>query len=570
MTTCALLNGRICTLDRERPSATALAVSDGRVVAVGDDDAVRTAVEHFSRPGPPVAEYDLGGRLVVPGLIDAHVHFSEYAIGLQSVAAETATLDECLARVAARAAATPKGEWVTGQGWNQNPWGRYPTAADLDRVAADHPVYLESKSWHAGWVNSLALRLAGIDETTPDPPGGQIQRDAAGRPTGVLLEDAASGLVKRAMPELSTAALAALLRPAVASCWRVGLTGVHDFDGERAREAMEMLRGQDEPGLRFVSAVLAEELEAALAQGLHGDDGDDWLRTGAVKVMIDGALSQATAWMWAPYEGLPEQLGMALIAPDDLFALGTRARAGGFAMAVHAIGDRANHEVLDVFARLRAAEAAEAEAGVTAREAGALAHASAAGAQRAAAHAGLRVPAHAARLRHRIEHVQLLRPDDYDRLAQLGVIASMQPVHAPSDMMTAERRWRRRCAGAYALHTQLAAGATLACGSDAPVEGINPLWGIHAAVTRRRADGSPGPDGWHPEQRLTVEEALRGFTLGAAYAAGMEGEVGSLAPGKLADLVVLDRDIFNVDPMAIRGTVVLGTMVGGEWRYRDL
>ena len=546
MTACALLNGRFCTLDRERPSATALAVSDGRVVAVGDDDAVRAAAEDLSQPGAPIAEYDLGGRLVVPGLIDAHVHFSEYAIGLQSVAAETATLDECLARVAARAAATPKGEWVTGQGWNQNPWGRYPTAADLDRVAADHPVYLESKSWHAGWVNSLALRLAGIDETTPDPPGGQIQRDAAGRPTGVLLEDAASGLVKRAMPELSTAALAALLRPAVASCWRVGLTGVHDFDGERAREAMEMLRGQDEPGLRFVSAVLAEELEAALAQGLHGDDGDDWLRTGAVKVMIDGALSQATAWMWAPYEGLPEQLGMALIAPDDLFALGTRARAGGFAMAVHAIGDRANHEVLEVFARLRADEAAEA--GVTAREAGA--------------------PAHAARLRHRVEHVQLLAPDDFGRLAQLGVIASMQPVHAPSDMPTAERLWGARCAGAYAWRTQLAAGAPVAFGSDAPVEGIDPFWGIHAAVTRRRAGGAPGVDGWYPEQRLTVEEALRGFTLGAAYAAGMEAEVGSLACGKLADLVVLDRDIFSVEPMAIRDTVVLGTMVGGRWRYR--
>ena len=546
MTACALLNGRFCTLDRERPSATALAVSDGRVVAVGDDDAVRAAAEDLSQPGAPVAECDLGGRLVIPGLIDAHVHFSEYAIGLQSVAAETATLDECLARVAARAAATPKGEWVTGQGWNQNPWGRYPTAADLDRVAADHPVYLESKSWHAGWVNSLALRLAGIDETTPDPPGGQIQRDAAGRPTGVLLEDAASGLVKRAMPELSTAALAALLRPAVASCWRVGLTGVHDFDGQRARTAMEMLRREDEPGLRFVSAVLAEELEAALAQGLHGDDGDDWLRTGAVKVMIDGALSQTTAWMWAPYEGLPEQLGMALIAPDDLFALGTRARAGGFAMAVHAIGDRANHEVLEVFARLRADEAAEA--GVTAREAGA--------------------PAHAARLRHRVEHVQLLAPDDFGRLAQLGVIASMQPVHAPSDMPTAERLWGARCAGAYAWRTQLAAGAPVAFGSDAPVEGIDPFWGIHAAVTRRRAGGAPGVDGWYPEQRLTVEEALRGFTLGAAYAAGMEAEVGSLACGKLADLVVLDRDIFSVEPMAIRDTVVLGTMVGGRWRYR--
>jgi predicted amidohydrolase YtcJ len=237
---------------------------------------------------------------------------------------------------------------------------------------------------------------------------------------------------------------------------------------------------------------------------------------------------------------------MALIAPDDLFALGTRARAGGFAMAVHAIGDRANHEVLEVFARLRADEAAEA--GVTAREAGA--------------------PAHAARLRHRVEHVQLLAPDDFGRLAQLGVIASMQPVHAPSDMPTAERLWGARCAGAYAWRTQLAAGAPVAFGSDAPVEGIDPFWGIHAAVTRRRAGGAPGVDGWYPEQRLTVEEALRGFTLGAAYAAGMEAEVGSLACGKLADLVVLDRDIFSVEPMAIRDTVVLGTMVGGRWRYR--
>ena len=522
------------------------------MVSMGPDDAVRAAAGELSRPGAPAEVCDLGGRLVIPGLIDAHVHFSEYAIGLQSVAAETATLDECLACVAARAAATPKGEWVTGQGWNQNPWGRYPTAADLDGVAADHPVFLESKSWHAGWVNSLALRLAGIDETTPDPPGGAIQRDAGGKPTGILLEVGATELVQRAMPELSTAALAALLRPAIESCWRVGLTGVHDFDGERTRAGMQALRDEDGPGLRFVSSVLGEELETALAQGLRGGEGDEWLRMGAVKVVMDGALSQATAWMWEPYDGLPDQLGMALISPEELFALGTRARSGGFAMAVHAIGDRANHEVLDVFARLRADEAAEA--GVQHTQPGAAPPAAPA--------------SHGAHLRHRIEHVQLLRPDDYDRLAQLGVVASMQPVHAPSDMMTAERRWHRRCAGAYALRTQLAAGASVAFGSDAPVEGIDPLWGIHAAVTRRRADGSPGPDGWHSEQRLSVEEALRGFTLGAAYAAGMEGEVGSLAPGKLADLVVLDRDIFNVDPMAIRDTVVLGTMIGGEWRYR--
>jgi predicted amidohydrolase YtcJ len=489
-------------------------------------------------PGlPPEQVVDLQGLPVLPGLIDAHLHFEWYSLGLQNVQAETASLAECLERVRAKAAATPAGQWVTGLGWNQNAWGgRFPTAADLESAAPQHPVMLRAKSGHAAWANPLAMRLAGVNSGTPDPAAGEIQRDGQGNPTGIFFEDAMQ-LIDRRLPEPTAEDVAAAMLQAQTNAWRVGLTGIHDFDGRRSFTALQLLKERGQLGLRVVKQIQVRHLPEAIGVGLRSGFGDDWLRIGNIKVFLDGALGPRTASMIEPYDGEPDNYGIVVTDKEELYEHATRAAANGLAMTVHAIGDKANHDLLDVYAMIRAEELGRGSRSTP--------------------------------LRHRCEHVQLLHPADYARLGQLNVVASMQPLHATSDMLMADRYWGKRSAAAYAWRTQLEAGAVLAFGSDCPVESFNPFWGLHAAVTRRRADGSPGPRGWYPDQRLSVENALRGFTLGAAYAGYSENRVGSLAPGKLADLVVIDRDIFAIDPMAIKDTRVRGTLVGAEWKFRD-
>jgi predicted amidohydrolase YtcJ len=525
-----LTNANIYTLDPARPRATAIAISGERIVAIGDDD-VPTA-----RRPLPTEVIDLKGHTVIPGLVDAHLHFEWYALGLQNIDAETPTLDEALARVAERERTTPKGAWLRGRGWNQNVWpgATFPTAADLDRVAPEHPVYLTAKSGHAAWANSLALRLAGIGASTPDPAGGTILRDARGQPTGILLEDAI-GLVADRLPEATPEEVAAAMQAALPNAWRAGLTGVHDFDGPRAFAAYQLLKEQGALGLRVVKNIPVAHVHEAVGLGLRSGFGDDWLRIGGIKIFADGALGPRTAAMIAPFEGEPDNRGIVVTDKEEMFEKVSLASAAGLSATIHAIGDRANHDVLDVYEAVRGQE------------------------QRGGRE-----------LRHRIEHVQLLHLDDYRRLGQLRVIASMQPIHATSDMLISDRFWGARSVGAYAWRTQIDAGAVLAFGSDCPVESLEPLLGIHAAVTRRRADGSPGADGWYPEQRLTVEEAVRGFTWGAAYAGYMEDRLGTLAPGKLADLVVLSDDIFEIEPMAILKTEVLATMIGGRFYHTML
>jgi predicted amidohydrolase YtcJ len=441
-----------------------------------------------------------------------------------------------LARVAERAQEVLPDRWVVGRRWDQERWPerRFPTAADLDRVTPEHPVVLKAKSGHALVANSRALRLAGISVDTPHPPGGRIGRDAAGQPNGLLFEESAMALVAGLVPRPAPEEMDGALREAFPNAWRVGLTAIHDVDGTQAFEAYQRLRVRGALGLRVIKYLPARVLDDVLAVGLRAGLGDDgstelaevWLHVGGIKVFVDGALGPRTAAMLAPYEGEPDNVGVLTMEEDELRALANKATAGGLPLAIHAIGDRANRLVLDVLA----------ETGV-------------------------------AGLRHRIEHVQLLHPDDVNRLAALGVVASMQPIHATQDCEMADRYWGERCATAYAWRSLLDAGTALAFGSDCPVEDLNPFLGIHAAVTRRRVDGFPGPQGWYPEQRLTMEEAVRAYTLGAAYAAGLEDRLGMLAPGKLADLIVLDRDIFTCDPMAIAGTQVEMTMVGGRVVY---
>ncbi len=519
-----LVNGRIYTMDAECPQASALVISGDRILAVGDDPA---DLRGMLAAGAKVL--DLGGRCVIPGLTDSHIHFTWYALGLHAVdLSATMTLEQVLALTAERVNETQPGRWVSGWGWDQERWPerRFPTAADLDAVAPAHPVVLRAKSYHAMVVNSAALRLAGISAETPDPPGGRIGRDAEGRPTGMLFEGSACDLVTDFIPPPRPEELEKMVRAAFPNAWRVGLTSIHDVDDAPAFEVYQRLHARSELGLRVLKYLPADALDGALQAGLRAGLGDDWLRVGGIKVFSDGALGPRTALMLAPYEGESENVGVPTIEQDELHELAHKAVAGGLPLAVHAIGDRANRVVLDVLA----------DVGGTG-------------------------------LRHRIEHVQLLHPDDVGRLAALNVVASMQPLHAPQDHEMAERYWGQRCATAYAWRSLLDAGTLLAFGSDCPVEDLNPFLGIHAAVTRQRTDGSPGPGGWYPEQRLTVKETVHAFTLGAAQAVGLDERMGSLAPGKLADLIVLDRDIFDCDPMDIAGTAVEATMIGGQFVY---
>ncbi len=520
-----LHNARIHTLEARRPLAACLVIDGERILRTGGDELLR----EFDR----AEKQDMHGRAILPGLTDAHLHLKYYALGLQKVDCETEALEECLRRVAERVKTTRPGEWVLGHGWNQNLWDGWPSLTDLDRIAPNHPVYLTAKSLHAAWANSAALKLAGITAASADPPHGQIQRGAGGKPTGILLESAME-LAGRAIPEPSIDEIASAIEKAQPILWRMGLTGVHDFDRRDCFMALQVLHSQGRLKLRVTKNIPVELLEHAFELGLRTGFGDDRLRIGSVKAFMDGALGPRTAAMFRPYDGEPENKGILNMDGEQLFEFGRRAAQVGLGMTVHAIGDRANHEVLDAYEQLRAYE----------KEKG--------------------LPA----LRHRIEHVQVLHPDDAHRLAELNVIASMQPIHATSDMLMADRYWGERTSLAYAWRTQIAAGARLAFGSDAPVESPNPFWGIHAAVTRRRADGSPGPEGWHPEQRLTVQEAIEGFTLGAAYAAYAEGRLGKLAEGYLADLIVLEHDPFTCNPVELKDLRSSATMVGGEWVWR--
>jgi hypothetical protein len=521
-----LFNARIHTLDPQLPDASAIVIDRERIIAVGDD----SLLAQFTG-----GKQNMNGRVILPGLTDAHLHLQYYALGLKKIDVETKTRAECLRRVAEKAKATPPGEWILGHGWSQNDWPEgFGSAADLDAVAPHNPVYLTAKSLHAAWANTAALKLAGVTSDTPNPENGVILRDERGNATGVFLESAA-WLVSSALPHNDIPEIAEAMQAAQPLLWKMGLTGVHDFDTRTSFMALQILHQRGDLKLRVTKSVPVDLLDHASALGLRSGFGDDWLRIGSVKVFMDGALGPRTAAMFQPYLGEPENRGILNLDGEQLFDYGHRAADVGLSMTVHAIGDRAIHETLDAFEQLRGYEREN------------------------------KLPA----LRHRIEHVQIVHPGDAARLGRLNVIASMQPIHMASDLIAAEKYWGERTRLAYAWRTQLEAGAPLAFGSDAPVESPNPFWGLHAAVTRRRADGSPAPSGWHAEQKLSMLEALRGYTSGAAYATGMEDRLGQLAPNFLADLIVLERDPFTCDPDELLALAPSATMIGGQWMFEQ-
>ncbi|HLU12302.1 MAG TPA: amidohydrolase, partial [Oceanobacillus sp.] len=448
--------------------------------------------------------------------------------------------EEALERVAARAKQTPPGQWVEGYGWTQDEWAdrRFPSASDLDRVVPDHPVFLRARSGHAAWVNSAALRLCGIDAHTHVPEGGEIVRDDAGQPTGILLEAPAMNLVAERIPPLTIEQIATQMQAAQKVALSLGMTGFHDFDDQDCFSALQLLREWGDLRLRVVKNINKPYFDSLIQMGIRWGFGDDWIRIGGLKLFADGALGPRTAYMIAPYDGEPDNYGIVVVDKEEMAELVSRASAAGLPSTIHAIGDRAVHDVLDVYESVRREESERGEPRSTRR--------------------------------HRIEHVQLIHPDDVQRLAELDVIASMQPIHATSDYERADLYWGSRTPYSYNPRLQLDQGVVVALGSDAPYDTVGPLKGIHAAVTRQRADGSPGSEGWNPSARLTVDEALRGFTIAPAYAAGMEDRLGKLMPGYLADLVVLDRDLYAVPPSEILDIQVLATMVGGVWQYGGL
>jgi len=522
-------NANLHTLDPLQPLATALAIDHGCVIAVGTDDEILSA---FS-----TADLcDASGCTLIPGLTDAHIHLEDYAFSLQKVNCETATRKECLQRVAERVNTSPPGDWILGHGWNQNNWTEgYGSASLLDQIAPNNPVYLTHKSLHSAWANSTALQLAGITRNTPNPAGGRIGHQADGEPDGILFESA-SYLLESVVPEPSLEQVIKAFQTAIPNLWQLGLTGVHDFDSSRCFSALQDLHQKHDLKLRVVKGLPLENLPHSVELGLRSGFGDDILRIGSVKLFADGALGPHTAAMLQPYNDEPDNLGILMLEVEELVERGRLAVENGISMAVHAIGDRANHQVLNAYAQLREIERISPSFSQN-------------------------------QLRHRIEHVQLLHPDDIVRFSQLNLIASMQPIHATSDMLMADHCWGARSAFAYAWHSQLSHSVHLAFGSDAPVESPNPFLGIHAAVTRRRADGSPSAQGWYPEQRLIVGEAIHAFTTGAAYAAGMEDHLGRLAPGYLADLLILNDDPYSCPPEELLTIKPLATMVGGEWVY---
>ena len=499
---------------------TGVLVHDGKIAAVDALASLRAA-----HPDARVVDY--GDATILPGLTDAHGHLYGLGLSLDTIPLYAASVDEVVARVKERAARAAPGEWILGRGWDQNRWPgkQFPVAATLDAAVPDHPVWLRRVDGHAGWANSAAMRAAGVTAATQDPEGGRIIRDAQGNPTGVFV-DAAEALIDGKVPPPSFELRKQRVLAAAQTIAKNGLTEMHDAgaDGETIRAVRELIDEKRFPIRVYVMVGdNAPLLETWFRQGPLIDYGGR-LTVRSIKLYADGALGSRGAALLAPYSDDPGNVGLLVSKPEHLLDVAKRAKAAKFQVNTHAIGDRGVRNVLDAYEG----------AGVMPAE------------------------------RWRVEHYQVVAPSDFARTARDGIIASMQPTHATSDMPWAEARvGPERIKGAYAWRTVLNDGIRLALGSDFPVEDVNPFFGIYSAVTRQDQNGNP-PGGWMPEQRLTPAEAVRGFTLGAAYAAFEEDSRGTIEPGKLADFTVVEGDLYSMPQIfkaKVRATVVDGRVV---------
>lgn len=520
------VNARVWTDAKDGSFAQAIAVKGENILAVDSNANVRALADANTRV------VDLDGRLVTPGFIDNHTHFVDASLSLADVdLRDAATPDEFSRRIAVRAKAQP-GEWILRGNWDHELWGaRLPERSWIDAQTGDTPVFVVRLDGHMGLANSAALKLAGIDDRTPDPVGGEIIHDAQGKATG-LLKDTAMDAVYRIIPQPSAQRLDAALQRGFQDALSHGLTQVHDMsDGSWvALESFRRVRAAGKLGLRVYSFVPIADW-ARLAEFVKANGrGDEWLRWGGVKGFVDGSLGSTTAWFYEPFTDAPSTSGLTMVDPKDLAARIEGADRAGLHVTVHAIGDRANDWLLDQYARVMQLDGNRDR-------------------------------------RFRVEHAQHLRPATFARYRQLNVIASMQPYHAIDDGRWAEKRiGPERLKGTYAFRSFLDTGVVLTFGSDWAVAPLDPIAGIDAAVNRRTIDGK-NPKGWQPQQRISVVEAVRAYTSANAYAGFQENRLGTLKPGLLADFVVLSADLFSIEPQQIRNVKILRTVIGGKDRY---
>ncbi len=549
-----LLNGKIWTGEAQplpgvkvTPArfVQAVAIANGRILAVGSDEQIKAYA------GPHTQVIDLGGRLALPGFMDSHVHFLAGSFQLLEVNLKH-THDEAdfARRIGEKAQSLSAGRWMLGGNWDEEAWpdAKLPTRWLIDPVTGDHPVFLSRYDGHAGLANSLALKLAGITKSTPDPEGGVIVHDPkTGEPTGVL-KDAAQDLVTRVIPNPSEAEVEEALRTGLKHAAELGVTTVEDMalgdntpNGDFTGEIRLLRRAEREGWLtcRFYELTPIEQWKRLADAGISHDMGDSYLKMGALKAFADGSIGSRTAWMFKPYTDDAKNFGLATALmdppsdpPTKMEALSRGADAAGLQLAIHAIGTRAIAEILDMYAQMGGADPA----------------------------------AH----RFRIEHAQHMREQDFARFGKMGIIASMQPYHAIDDGRWVEKRiGPERARWSYAWRSMLDADAPLAFGTDWPVAPLNPLLGIYAAVTRETLDGKH-PTGWIPQEKISLTQALVAYTWGSAYAAFEEHHRGTLAPGMLGDVVVISEDLFSIPPDQIKDTHVVLTVVGGRVVYRKL
>jgi predicted amidohydrolase YtcJ len=523
-----IANAKVWTGDKSRPNAQAVAILGDRIVAVGTND------EAEGWRGPRTKIIDAHGKLLLPGFDDAHVHFSNGGAQLDAVQLNDVTnAQEFVHRIGERAKTTLKGEWILNGDWDETKWNppALPTKELIDPVTPDIPVFVSRYDGHMGLANSIALKLAGITSSTPDPPGGTVVRDAQGNPTGAL-KDAAQGFMFKVIPPPSHEQRLREIKRALAHAASVGVTSVQDMASDYGDIAvLSELLDRGELTTRIYAAPLITDGATDQAKiGIRRAFGSPYLRIGAVKAFADGSLGSRTAFFFAPFLDQPDNRGLLSDEMQPIEKMRQRmmtADAAGIQICTHAIGDAAISSILDLYTEV---EKARGDAD----------------------------------RRFRIEHAQHMAAKDFDRFAQLHVIASMQPYHAIDDGRWAEARiGHDRASRTYAFRTFLNHGVRLAFGTDWDVAPLNPMLGLYAAVTRATLDGK-NPNGWFPEQKLTITEAVEAYTMGSAYAEFQDREKGSVTPGKLADLVILSDDIFSIDPVKIRDVKVVTTIVGGE------
>ncbi len=523
----ALINGKIFTVDKNDSFVEAIAVKEEKIIAIGSNKKIKKYI------GKETHVLDVEGKLVIPGLIDAHLHF---ASGGQSLTTLTFrgvdSVKKIQEMIAAKIKTLPEGAPVFGSQYDHTlfPGGKWPTKEDLDKVSPNNPVVIRRVDGHSSWLNSLALKQSGITRDTLSPFGGEVHKDPqTGEPTGILKE-AASSLIKvkgprpRSLPDKNIAR-------ALKHASRLGLTGIHTSSSLKEIELYKSLKQNNKLNLRVYAWLPISGLDTYILKGIKQGQGDNMVRVGFQKIFIDGTLGSGTALMFEPFTDEPEKSGLSQMEEEKFYALVEKAHKNGYQIGVHAIGDKGSNWVLNAVER----------------------------AQKKYGKKGLR---------HRIEHAQILIPEDIKRFKELGVIASMQPTHCTTDMRFCEQRiGKERSKGAYIWRTLLDNGASLAFGTDWSVEPLDPMRGLYSCVTRKNIEFDYPEGGWFPEQKLTMAQAIRYYTLGSAYASFEENIKGSLEVGKLADMVVLSKDLFTIEPKEILTTETVYTILGGKIVY---